>query len=137
MVRQLPLGMAARVASDHAIRRVVLLDGHAASRFITALAVRTLGHLCIEAEAVPAAIAAIDRLRADTVVYEWRLPHGSAAGLSSELRRYMLREDVGSTIIVLSTQDEPAAFRDREDVDAYLTKPFDPRELRLLLGCAV
>ena len=43
---------------------------------------------------------------------------------------------VASMVIVLSTQDEPLGFREREDVDAYLMKPFEPRVLEALLARA-
>lgn len=68
-------------------------------------------------------------LALDVVIYEWNLRHG-ARGFVRRLRAVSMTR---LRVIVLSAQDEPVGFRDAEDVDAYLVKPFDIEQLESVL----
>lgn len=78
------------------------------------------GFTCECAETADAGVACVGVFRPDVVVYEWQMPGG--AGLSRRLRT-ACSNAIG--VIALSTQDEPDGFRDLEQVDAYVRKPYD------------
>lgn len=132
MTRSLPIKRYLSVAREHA-KRVLVLDEHDGSRFVTAFALTELGHQCATVGNVLAAFATIDTFRPEAVVYEWRLHGGAGVGLGAQLRERAARYVTAPAIIVLSTLDEPSDFRTRESIDAYVTKPFQREDLAALL----
>ena len=75
-------------------------------------------------------MAVVGAFRPDVVVLEWNLRDGGGLGLARRLRD---RSEAPLFVIVVSTQNEPASFRESEGADAYLVKPLLLDELEELL----
>ena len=118
-------------------RRIVLLDDHKGSRFVTRYLLVLLGHDCKAVESTEAALTAIDTFKPDLIIYEWYARCDVRLGLSVRLRARAAAYRAVPAVIILSALDEPAGFREHEAIDAYLTKPIGPSELEAALrACA-
>jgi len=113
-------------------RRVLLVDDHRPSLMVLRHAVTTRGNKVEMAESADNAITAIPTFRPDLVLYEWNLRGGVGLGLARQLRVAAGRSRM--IIVSVSTMDEPDDFREREDVDGYLVKPFDGAALDRVLA---
>lgn len=60
--------------------------------------------------------------RPHVVLYEWNLRNSVGTGLARSIRGAAV--GTGPMVIALSTLDEPEGFRLSEEIDGYLTKPF-------------
>jgi len=111
--------------------RVLLLEDHEASRFVTRYALRSLGHDCMAVGDVPTALRLTSSFAPDLVIYEWSTRKEQRFGLASRFREMAPARSL--VLIALSAVDEPPGFRERETIDGYLTKPFRPHDLVPLL----
>jgi CheY-like chemotaxis protein len=110
--------------------KILVVDDHPGSMTVLRHALSSRGHVF---EGVESRTEALDRaasLQPDVVLYEWHLRDGALLGFARQLRAAL---GSGVVLIALSAQNEPPGFRDSEDVDGYLTKPFDIVELEALL----
>jgi two-component system, OmpR family, response regulator len=111
--------------------RVLIVDDHAPSVAVLALALTSRGYTCEAVSDAAEAVECVARFEPDVVFYEWRVEGGSGLGLADRLRA---ASRAAITVIALSTHDEPDDFCANEGVDAYLTKPFDMMELDCVLA---
>lgn len=109
--------------------KILIVDEHAPSIAVLSHALASRGHACEAVATVENALACAASLALDVVIYEWNL-RGGAHGFVRRLRATSVTR---VRVIALSAQDEPAGFRDDEDVDAYLVKPFDIEQLESVL----
>lgn len=107
------------------VRRVLVLDDDASSRRITKYVLEQAGHVCEVVASAGSALAAMARFAPDVVLYEWDLRGDAGIGLASRLRAVSARPGRALVVIAVSALDEPSAFRAREGVDDYFTKPLD------------
>jgi DNA-binding response OmpR family regulator len=115
-------------------RRVLVLDDDAGSRRITKYVLEQAGHVCEVVENARSALAAMATFAPDVVLYEWDLRGDAGIGLASRLRAVSARLGRALIVIAASAVDEPSAFRAREGVDDYFTKPLDLGVLARLIG---
>lgn len=115
-------------------RRILLFDPHPQSRTTTSLVLSKRGYVCEPVDSTASAIAAMDAFRPDVVIYEWDLRGGSALGFAKELRARAEGYGCSLIVIAVSAADEPAGFSQREDIDAYFTKPVYVGELERAFG---
>lgn len=111
--------------------KILILDEHAPSIAVLAIALTSRGYACEAASTAAEAIAYAAQFHPDVVIYEWDLHNDTGRGLARRLR------DASGTVmkvIALSARDEPVDFRQSERVDGYVTKPVDLRSLEALLG---
>ena len=59
------------------------------------------------------------------MLYEWDLRGDAGIGLAARLRALSVPLGRALVVIAVSVLDEPQAFRAREGVDDYFTKPLD------------
>lgn len=111
--------------------RVLLLEDHEGSRFVTRYALRSLGHECVAVGDVQAALLLTGSFAPDVVIYEWNTRNEQRVGLAATFRERSPGRAL--VLIALSAVEEPPGFRERERIDGYLTKPFHPRDLVPLL----
>jgi CheY-like chemotaxis protein len=111
--------------------RVLLLEDHEGSRFVTRYALRSLGHDCMAVGDVPTALRLTSSFAPDVVIYEWSTRNEQRFGLGARFRESAQARSL--VLIALSAADEPPGFRQRERIDGYLTKPFRPGDLVPLL----
>ena len=104
-------------------RRILLFDPHAQSRTTASWVLTKRGYLCEHADSTASAIAAIDAFRPDVVIYEWDVRGDDALGLAKQMRARAQQYGRELVVIAVSAVDEPAGFCQREDIDAYFTKP--------------
>lgn len=106
--------------------KVLILDDHAASNAVLCHVLTSHGHVCEAVTTVSEALECVTFFRPDVVLYEWSLRDGSEVGVPRRLR-------AASTsvvaVIAISVINEPDGFCRNEDVDAYLTKPFEVSQL--------
>lgn len=100
--------------------RVLIVDGHRPSLVVLHISLQMRGFACECAETADDAVACVGVFVPDVVIYEWRMLGG--IGLARRLRTACRNTVV---VIALSTQDEPDGFRDLEQVDEYVRKPYD------------
>ncbi|HEX4450376.1 MAG TPA: response regulator [Kofleriaceae bacterium] len=110
-------------------KRVLIVDDFEDGAQTLANLLQLQGHTCALTGTPLDAIAAVETFAPDIVLMEWRLRCGNAIGLASTLRELSQRPLI---VVALSTADEPAGFRVREQLDAYLLKPATPRALERL-----
>jgi DNA-binding response OmpR family regulator len=115
-------------------QRILVLDEHEGSNLVISCALTLLGHTCKTAESLTTAFALLPSFRPDIVIYEWMLQRANGVGLAARLRAALDACMVTPLIVVLSTQNEPARFREREHIDAYFTKPFHATDLEEILS---
>jgi CheY-like chemotaxis protein len=112
----------------------LLFDPHVPSRTITSLVLSTRGHVCEHADSTAAAIAAFDAFRPDVVIYEWDVRGDDASGLARQFRARAETDGRALVVIAVSAADEPIGFCEREELDAYFTKPVFATELERAFG---
>lgn len=115
-------------------RRILLFDPHAPSRTITSLVLSKRGHVCEHADSTASAIAAFDVFRPDVVIYEWDVRGDDALGLARQFRARAETDGRALVVIAVSAADEPVGFCEREELDAYFTKPVFATELERAFG---
>lgn len=118
---------------DGHVRRVLLLDDHQGSRIATHYGITALGYDCKAVGSVDALFTAFASYQPDAIIYEWSCRSDSRDGLGARLRAHAADRRLHIAVIILSALDEPRGFRQREEVDAYLTKPFQNAELKTVL----
>jgi CheY-like chemotaxis protein len=111
--------------------RVLILDEHGPSISVLIHMLEARGCTCMAVSTVAEALDCIAAFEPDVVLYEWHRHDGSGAGLAKRLREASTTLKI---VIALSAHDEPDRFREREPVDAYITKPFDAAQLESALG---
>jgi CheY-like chemotaxis protein len=109
--------------------RVLIVDEHGPSIAVLFHALTSRGFTCERACSAELALARVASFQPDVVIYEWNLSAGGR-GLPQRLRAASTR---ALAVIALSTLDEPAGFREMEQVDAYLMKPLDVAQLDSLM----
>jgi DNA-binding response OmpR family regulator len=109
--------------------RVLVVDDNTLSRSVVTFGFSHRGWECLGAASAVAALDAIETFAPDAVVLEWVFRDGSGIGLARRLRSRS--EELGRSlvVVVVSLANEPSGFREREDIDAYLTKPLDVAEI--------
>lgn len=107
--------------------RILVLDEHVPSLTVAMYFLTSRGYKGCVAERAAEAIACVESFRPQFVFYEWNLRSGGGIGLARGLRAVAAPNKL--FIAALSALDEPAGFSDREDIDAYFSKPFDASNL--------
>jgi len=121
------------VVREQQRHRILVLDEHDLSRAVLrALLVRD-GYECCEVETFTAALTAIETFDPHIVIYEPHLRAACCVGIARSFRSRARARGRSLVLIAISALDEPEDFRSREDVDAYLTKPFRAEELHEVL----
>ena len=110
---------------------MLVVDEHAPSVAVLGHSLTSLGHTCKGVTSAAEAVDCIVAFAPDVVLYEWNLRDGEGIGLAKRLRA---ASGCVMTVIALSTLNEPQEFRANEQVDAYVTKPFDVAQLECLLA---
>jgi DNA-binding response OmpR family regulator len=103
----------------------VILDEHEGSRLVMCRALQLRGHVCEPAATAWTALAAIDSIQAQVVIYEWDLRDRSGHDFAATVRARAAQLGRTPRILVVSSIDEPEGFRARQPVDDYFTKPVD------------
>jgi DNA-binding response OmpR family regulator len=114
--------------------KVLVVDEHYPSVAVLCHALTSHAYICIGVTSAAAALDVILSFRPDAVVYEWNLRDGKGIGLAKRLRDLSPQEIM---LIALSALDEPENFCANEQVDAYVTKPFDLAQLESMFARGV
>jgi CheY-like chemotaxis protein len=114
-------------------RRILMLEDHEGSRYVMRQALTALGHDCKAVSTTRAVLSAIETYEPDVIIYEWYTRTDERIGLSVRLRQRVESTERTIAILILSSIDEPEGFREREAIDAYLTKPMNLAELEPFL----
>ena len=122
-----------RTSTAGRARRVLVLDDDANSRTITKYVLEQAGHVGEVVANARAALAALISFAPDVVLYEWDLRGDAGIGLAARLRALSARLGRALLVIAVSVLEEPSAFRTREGVDDYFTKPLDLGALARLI----
>jgi CheY-like chemotaxis protein len=115
-------------------QRVLVLDEHEESSLVISCALTLLGHKCVAVASLATTFELLPSFRPNVVIYEWKLQRANGIGLAARLRAALDACMVTPVIAVLSTQNEPAGFREQEHIDAYFTKPFHTTDLEKILS---
>lgn len=111
------------MAQSDVRRRLLCLDEHLPSCRITALRLTTRGHVCEAVSTVAAALAAIDRLKPEVVIFEWVLRDGPMPSMPALLRARASVHVPYPILLAVSTAPEPEGFCSEHRVDGYFVKP--------------
>lgn len=114
--------------------RILLIDDHPGSLIVLRHALRCHGHACEAMQNVDNALALIPQFRPHVILYEWYLRSGCGLGLARRLRAQCMAHGAPSTIVALSTLNEPDGFVEREGIDGYINKPFRADQLDAVLA---
>ena len=116
-------------------RRVLVVDGNAASRAGLAQALAGFGIAVDEAENGPSAVQVLRAAAAagtpfDVALLEWDLPETGGLGTARTIRSVPALQTIG--LVVMPTRGHRGDAREAREagVDAYLPKPVRPDELR-------
>ena len=122
------LGARARIVSKC---RLLVVDDHALSRKAILAVLRVRGYECAGVGTAGDAVCGIESFAPHVVILEWafRDPRQCGLGLAEKLRHRSLELARPLSIVVVSHAEQPMAFRVREGVDAYFTKPVAPHVL--------
>ena len=127
---------------SEAALRVLLVEDEALNRaLVRAIVGRGGGTVTVvltEAGTIAAARTVLDREEVDVMLLDVRLPDGSGLDLASELRRRAAEPDSGFAVPLIAILSASVLAEEREaaensGADAFLGKPFAPRELISLL----
>lgn len=106
--------------------RILLLDEH---RPVLKLVLVGRGHVCDAVDTAADALRSVASFDPDVVLYEWHLSRATGRGFARAARSIAARQHRRIVIVAISTQEEPEHFRATEDVDDYLTKPYQGHSL--------
>lgn len=110
--------------------KILIVDEHPPSLAVLAYALASRGYACEAACTAGEALARVAAWQPNVVVYEWDLREGDGRGLA---RRFRAASPSVTMVISVSAHNEPEDFRDSEQVDGYLIKPFDVEQLERLI----
>lgn len=117
--------------------RILLLDEHRPSLAVLKLVLTGRGHVCECVETAEEALKAMASFAPDIVLYEWHLSRATGRGFARAARSIAARQHRRIVIVAISTQEEPEHFRATEDVDDYLTKPYQGDSLDRVIEHAI
>ena len=115
--------------------RVLIVDDEQRMAEVLAMALGRTGYECETCDSGTAALAALDRRRADVVITDWKMPEMDGIELLRQLRA---RHPTLPVILVTAFASVPSAVAAiREGAFDYVTKPFDNEELRTIVARAL
>lgn len=117
--------------------RILLLDQHRPSLAVLKLALVGRGHVCEAVETAEDALRSVVSFEPEIVLYEWHLSYATGRGFARAARSIATRDRRRIAIVAISTQEEPEHFRATEDVDDYLTKPYQGENLDRVIEHAI
>jgi two-component system, OmpR family, response regulator len=109
--------------------RILVLDEHEPSLVVLCRVLASRGHTCDAVSSAADALDLVASLRPRVVLYEWYRRDGRGLGLAKALRAACA---LSMMVIAVSALDQPHGFCATEEVDAYITKPFDVARLESL-----
>ena len=118
--------------------QILIVDDDAAARKILAGQLTQLGHSARTVACAPEAICSFQRLGADVIITDWKMPEMDGLELCRRLRLARSDSSPYPYIILLTAHDGPDCFlRGMEaGADDYLVKPLDIRHLQARLIAA-
>jgi CheY-like chemotaxis protein len=117
--------------------RFLIVDEYKCSRVATRLALEDRRHRCLDVSSEADALVAIDTFAPEIVLLEWWFRDGTGLGLARRLRQRAAIRGRGLILIATSSQSEPPAFRQAEQLDAYLVKPASTFDIESSLASIV
>jgi DNA-binding response OmpR family regulator len=113
--------------------KILVADDDATSRLLLQMELQSLGHDCDTTTDGTEAWKAFQSGRPDVVISDWMMPGQSGPELCENIRAHA---DGANVFVILLTSCEASAQIEQgmsAGVDEYITKPYDPDELELLL----
>lgn len=108
--------------------RVLLIDGHEASRIATVFSLKLHGHVCAHVPTERDAYDVIRWFRPTVIIFDI-----AAGGAARRLSETATEAGVRAMLIAISTQDAMPDVIDESIVDGFLTKPLDIGEIDRLV----
>jgi len=108
---------------------VLIVDDEPAIRDMIRMALELADFQCIEAETIQQAYTLIVDERPDIVLLDWMLHGGSGIDLLRRLKRDDNTRELPVVMLTARTDEDNIIQRLDAGADAYITKPFAPREL--------
>ena len=116
--------------------RILLVEDEPVSQLVTQSYLEKLGHLVAIAEDANEAIRFFNRVHFDAVISSYFMPGLNGVELCQKIRESPTGARCYFILLTAVERKEEAAPALEAGVDAFLTKPFDPRELDLRLMSA-
>jgi CheY-like chemotaxis protein len=111
--------------------RILLVEDHIGARDVLSQLLRRFGYEVDSVGTYEAARAALNCSQFQFLLSDLNLPDGDGLHLVREVKR---KQDLKAIAITAHTDDYNSERAKAAGFDHYLTKPFDPNELRSLLG---
>ena len=114
--------------SQQPTRRVLIVDDEPAVREMLTVALEMAGFEVREADSAQTALSEVTARIPDLMLVYWMMPNVSGLELCRRLRRNQDTADI-PLILLTARGEEDAKITGLDVADAYITKPFSPREL--------
>ena len=116
--------------------RVLIADDSAMGRLLLQRAVEMLGHTCLIATDGLSAWELFERESPDVVISDWMMPGLEGPELCRRVRSRPDAPYVYFIFLTVNREKEHALVGVQAGADDYLTKPLDPRDLKICLIAA-
>src|SRR2546430_12751467 len=109
--------------------KVLVVEDEPQIQELVAVNLEHFGHQVLRASSAEEAEAAIRVALPDVLVLDWMLPGESGLALARRLRADARTRDLAILMLTARALEQDQDSRLEAGADAYLTKPFSPKEL--------
>lgn len=114
-------------------KKILVVEDEESIRRLVRMTLAALGHEVIEAADGEEAMELVREERPDLIVLDIMLPKLDGWGVLRELRRSGLRRKTRVLLLTAKSSETDFVMGWRLGVDEYMTKPFDPDELAMVV----
>lgn len=114
--------------------RILVVDDEPSIRQLVAFTLEDLGHEVTEATDGDEAVEKIQDMIPDLVVLDVMMPRMDGWGVLQELRRLGIKRQTRVILLTAKSAENDFVLGWKLGVDDYVTKPFDPDELAIVVN---
>lgn len=119
---------------EDTVAKILVVDDESSIRELVSFTLEDLGHEVIEARDGEDAIRKVNSDQPDLIVLDVMMPKLDGWGVLRELRRSQHRKQMRVVMLTAKSAENDFVLGWKLGVDDYLTKPFDPDELAIVVN---
>lgn len=116
------------------MKNVLIVDDSPTELAVVHQAMESSGYVLTTAVSGEEALEKIARVKPDLVVLDIILPGKNGFQVCRDLKKTPATADIKVILLSTKNQESDKFWGEKQGADAYLTKPFDPDELRTLVA---